>query len=120
MHDEETQKLHAEEFPHAETESKDVYDTEPKLHGSARQGFIKKVYSILCVQLCLTAAIVMLGVLNMQVKLFMLTNPAIAIVCAVVAIISMYALACYPSVARSVPLNYIMLTIFTLSEAYLV
>lgn len=37
-----------------------------------------------------------------------------------VSIVLLYTLACYTSVARKVPINFILLAIFTLAEAYLV
>ena len=42
----------------------------------------------------------------------------LAIVCGVVALIIGYVLACLKKIARSVPLNYILLLIFTLCQAY--
>ena len=38
----------------------------------------------------------------------------------VITIITVYALACYPKVARSVPINYILLFLFTIAEAYMI
>lgn len=40
--------------------------------------------------------------------------------CIGITIITVYALACYEKVARSVPINYILLLLFTLGESYLV
>lgn len=38
----------------------------------------------------------------------------------VATVILIYALGCYPKVARSVPLNYVLLFFFTLAESYVV
>lgn len=42
------------------------------------------------------------------------------IVAFVVSLVSLYALACYPNLARTVPTNYALLGVFTVSEAYIV
>ena len=41
------------------------------------------------------------------------------IICALIYMITLYALACYKQVARSVPVNYITLALFTFSFGYL-
>ena len=122
MHEEETIKLKAAEEGHylIDQEDPELVAEEPKLYLNSRQGFVRKVYLILCTQLCFTGFVVMMAVVHFPTKLFMLTHPAIAIICAVTAIVCMYALACYQSISRTVPTNYIFLAIFTLCEAYLV
>lgn len=83
-------------------------------------GFIRKVYSILSAQLVLTAAFTVAIFNSDNFRIFLLTNPWILIVSSIVSIILIYALGCYRSVARSVPLNYILLTLFTVCEALMV
>ena len=51
---------------------------------------------------------------------FQTNNTWLFYVCIGIAVVLMYALACYTSVARRVPLNFILLAIFTLAEAYLI
>lgn len=41
-------------------------------------------------------------------------------VCIGISVVLIYALACYTSVARRFPLNFILLAIFTIAEAYLI
>lgn len=41
-------------------------------------------------------------------------------VCLPIVIITLYALACYRRIARKVPLNYILLGLFTLAESYMI
>ena len=53
-------------------------------------------------------------------KFWLLTNPWVLILSSIVSIILIYALGCYKQVARSVPLNYVLLTLFTVCEALLV
>ena len=50
----------------------------------------------------------------------MANNIAVLVVSFVVSMICLYALGCYRKIARTVPLNYILLAIFTISESYLV
>lgn len=86
----------------------------------SRGGFVRKVYGILCAQLLLTSLSVIAAATNAKLSLFLRANIALALVCCAICIVSLYALACYQSLARTVPHNYILLSIFTLSESYLV
>jgi FtsH-binding integral membrane protein len=76
------------------------------------------VYGILAMQLVLSSFFVLLSVYHQPYKTFIETHDAIAGICLTVSIILIYALACYKQVARKVPLNYILLAIFTACEAY--
>lgn len=92
-----------------------------------RLGFVRKVYGILCCQLLLTSIFTILCQGPLRPHLY---NPyssrgndapfAIFIFCSVVALITAIAIACYRSVARRVPTNYILLTVFTVAETYIV
>lgn len=75
---------------------------------------------ILATQFVITAAFVVAGAQSTAYMYFIRTNFWFVIVAIVVGMISMYALVCYPDLARSVPTNYILLAIFTVSEAFLV
>lgn len=86
----------------------------------ARAGFIRKVYSILSTQLLCTAGVVMAVFLSDGFRLWLHNNPWVLIVSIVLNLVSMYALGCYRSLARSVPINYILLAIFTVTESFLV
>lgn len=48
----------------------------------------------------------------------MKTNAPLAIITSILSLVLIYALGCYPTVARSVPTNYILLTIFTMCFSY--
>lgn len=92
-----------------------------KLSESTRMGFIRKVYGILSAQLTVTAIAVCLTMIDPAATIrFYRTSPAITIVVCVAYMVSLYALGCYRSVARQVPTNYILLTIFTCCMSYLV
>ena len=93
---------------------------EKNLSESSRIGFIRKVYAILFCQLALTWGFVTLSCFNDSFKNYQQSNTWLYILLAVVAIICLYALGCYKQIATKVPTNYILLTIFTFSEAYVV
>eukprot|EP01017_Pseudomicrothorax_dubius_P034002 TRINITY_DN460_c0_g1_i1.p1 TRINITY_DN460_c0_g1~~TRINITY_DN460_c0_g1_i1.p1 ORF type:complete len:284 (+),score=86.94 TRINITY_DN460_c0_g1_i1:125-976(+) len=83
-----------------------------------RLGFIRKVYSILTIQLTITTLICCLPFFSDDVRLFQRQNPALIIVSCVLVMITGYAITCYKDLARSYPTNYILLLIFTVAEAY--
>lgn len=87
---------------------------------SARIGFIRKVYMILATQLVVTAAITSAVFFSDDFRFWLLANPWILIVTGVLSMVIIYAIGCYKSVARSVPINYILLAIFTICESLLV
>lgn len=93
---------------------------EKRLSDSSRMGFIRKVYSILSAQLVLTAMFTVAIFTSDNFKFWLLTNPWVLILSSVISICLIYALGCYKQVARSVPLNYVLLTIFTICEALMV
>lgn len=51
---------------------------------------------------------------------FVRANFWFAILAFCVGLITLYALICFPDLARSVPINYILLGVFTITESYLV
>lgn len=85
-----------------------------------RLGFIRKVYLILSAQMIMTTLFVLIAFLVSGFRVFQRTHTWIPIAASVITIIIVYALACFRSVARSVPINYILLAIFTLAESYVV
>lgn len=94
---------------------------ENKLSGDVRLNFIRKVLGILSAQLALTAIGVAYSCTNSATFIpFIVNHIYLTILAAVFMLITLYALGCYKSVARSVPTNYILLFIFTACETYLV
>jgi len=88
-----------------------------------RVGFVRKVYSIVSVQLLITTLMVMLcmGPLRPYLLYPQHTFPfTLFILSSVTALILCIAVACYPEVGRRVPTNYFILGLFTLCEAYTV
>jgi FtsH-binding integral membrane protein len=85
-----------------------------------RLGFIRKVYCILSMQLLLTTFMCMLSIGVKSFAIFQMTNIGLMLVALIFSIVLVIALTCFPSIARTVPTNYILLTLFTLCEGYLV
>lgn len=104
------------EWKPATTESSPKFDIELQM----RLGFIRKVYGIVSVQLVLTTVLCACSVVFPSFAKFQHENTALLWVSLFCSIICLLVLTCFPIVARTVPTNYILLTIFTLFEAYLV
>jgi FtsH-binding integral membrane protein len=85
-----------------------------------RLRFIRKVYLILACQLLLTAAFVALSTFNMAYVSFIRQNMWLFWVCLVVNIVLLYVLVYVRAASRRVPLNFGLLGLFTLTEAYMV
>jgi FtsH-binding integral membrane protein len=84
-----------------------------------RLGFIKKVYGILAAQLFFTAFFTVIPFVSLSFKEFMYRNIWIAYLLMVVGLAAECAIICCKSQARTVPNNYILLGIFTFSEAWI-
>jgi len=85
---------------------------------AVRLGFIRKVYSILCVQLTVTMAII--GVFTMEkVKQYASGHPEMWIIALVLMLVSLISMACCQGVRRKTPHNFICLGVFTLAEGFL-
>lgn len=85
-----------------------------KLGDNTRLGFIRKVMGILAAQFAFTAVGVALSLADQySFQRFYTRNFWLLGVAIIGYMITLYALGCYRSVARAVPTNYIMLSIFT-------
>ncbi|OMJ86499.1 hypothetical protein SteCoe_11993 [Stentor coeruleus] len=82
-----------------------------------RLGFIRKVYSILTVQLFITAGLVAISAASEDYQDFVYDNYWLVIVFAVLAIIVICVLFFVPHLHKKVPYNYILLFVFTILEA---
>ena len=91
-----------------------------KLSGNSRAGFIRKVLGILSLQLLVTLAWISQTTFHAPTQNFIKHNVPMMVIVIVFFLISLYALACYPVVGRMVPINFILLFIFTAAEAYMV
>lgn len=81
-----------------------------------RLGFIKKVYGVLAFQLLVTALISSIGLVK-EVQDYFFENFAWFWVAFALSIVVLIPLACFQSVARRVPINYILLFVFTACES---
>lgn len=85
-----------------------------------RHGFIKKVYSIVSLQMLVTTIVVTCFVSIESMKGFFYTNPWILYLFMAGTFVVMIVLACCESVARKHPLNLILLGVFTVLESFLI
>ena len=96
--------------------SSSLYDKEAEYND--RNGFIRKVYGILSVQFLTTAGLITYVKTdqkrNAQIKEF----NGLAISAVIVAFMIQISIICCRNVARKVPLNFILLGIFTILEAF--
>jgi len=84
-------------------------------------GFIRKVYGILATQLIATALMVgAFTIFRSKIHEHFFVVYPIYIICLVVYIVSLITLACCRGVARTVPTNYIILAMLTLSMGFMV
>jgi FtsH-binding integral membrane protein len=89
-----------------------------QIHKMMRLGFIRKVYGLLSAQLTLTVALMSLSFIE-GVKNFMLTNLTPFWVALGLSLAILLPLICFKSLARTVPINYILLFAWTLCEGYM-
>ena len=84
-----------------------------------RIGFVRKVYGIVSIQLIFTT---LMSYMSMETSFgsFQQQNPGLLLVALVVNFITMIAVFCCGNIAKRVPTNYILLSIFTFTEAYMV
>lgn len=86
---------------------------------SIRKGFIRKVYSILTLQLSISLAIIALFTFHGPTKNFVAHHRELFWIALVVVIVTMIAMACCESVRRNAPMNFIFLGLFTLAQSFL-
>ncbi|CBZ54954.1 Os03g0795800 protein, related [Neospora caninum Liverpool] len=86
-----------------------------------RQGFIRKVYTIIALQLITTAAVTALFLFVDPVRAWFLTHGQPVIIAAgVVLLVTSIPLVCCEGASRRFPFNYLLLCVFTLAESVLV
>ena len=82
---------------------------------SVRIGFIRKVYSVLMIQLALTTFVSAICCLHTPTRHFVLTNPHLLTLGMLLSIIVLISLLCFKD---KYPTNIILLSLWTLIEAY--
>ena len=111
--------------PSNQIESIDLQTKEDKgdavlLSLNPRLGFIRKVYGILTFQLCITILLCLLSMSSPGFAEFQMNNPGLMVTAAVGSLVIVLGMLCFNKCSRRVPYNYIVLTMFTLCEAYMV
>lgn len=84
-----------------------------------RLGFIRKVFGILAVQLLITALVCVISLVSVDFRAFQVKNWYLLIVSSIISIAIIYVIV-YTKLGRKVPINYILLFVFTICEAYTV
>ncbi|CAI2375744.1 unnamed protein product [Moneuplotes crassus] len=93
-------------------------DAFKKLRGEDdRQNFLIKVLSILALQVLLTVVIITGIWMNKNVKKYLQDNIWVYFTALALTIVVICAVACFRSIGRKVPYNYIALTLFTVFES---
>lgn len=85
-----------------------------------RLNFVRKVYSIVGFQILLTSLVTLIPMLSDSASQWMHQHYGLLIACAIGAIVINCAMICFFPLTRMVPINYILLLMFTICEAYLV
>ena len=99
----------------------DKYEEEEidkEIQQNIREGFIAKVYGILACQLLLLFLIVLLGFINSTFHELLLTSKFIYILTFILFIMCILIIIFNPSLLQNVPINYIILFIFTFSYSW--
>lgn len=86
---------------------------------SIRKGFIRKVYSILTVQLSITLGFICLFMYHNATKLWVQRHPEMFWISFGVMIVTIIAMACCEGVRRKSPMNFIFLALFTLAQSFM-
>eukprot|EP00128_Syssomonas_multiformis_P012007 Colp12_sorted_trinity150504_noHs@28236 len=84
-----------------------------------RMAFIRKVYAILSFQLLVTCGIICLFLYQPKVKSFVQTSKPMFWSAWILSIVCVFAIACFGELRRRTPHNFILLSVFTLCEGYL-
>lgn len=84
-----------------------------------RLGFIKKVYGVLSMQLIITILLSSIA-FNKNVKEYLCNNAGYLWISVIFSFVVIIPLICCKSIARKVPVNYILLIMFTIFESVLI
>ena len=87
---------------------------------SDRKGFIIKTYTIIFLMLLVTSVIGALVYSVPEMRLFALKNQWLFYVCLVFVFFIMCYISCLYKFLRQVPLNYVILSVFTLAQSWVV
>lgn len=85
---------------------------------SIRLGFIRKVYLILLTQILFTSLLIFLGLKYRKYRTFLTTHKYLLYISLITNLTSFYILIYSKTLQRKVPQNFILLSIFTLTEGF--
>ncbi|GLH16781.1 uncharacterized protein GBIM_21067 [Gryllus bimaculatus] len=106
-----------------------AYGDEPLTHNSGetgpfefsektiRHGFIRKVYSILMLQLLVSLSFIALFTFHNGTKNYVRGHPEMVWIAFVIVLVTLIAMSCCTNVRRKAPMNFIFLFVFTLAES---
>lgn len=98
----------------------DDFDIEKQIETQMRKGFISKVYSLLLVQIAVTGFFIYLSMISdFYVKTF-LSSVFLFWLCVIVSFTIVLLPICSPDIYRKVPINYILLFVFTICMSHIV
>lgn len=101
------------------TDSGDFMTSLKDANAQDRIGFVRKVYSILFCQLLISGICIAITITNDSICLWMIDHYWLYWVFIFVGLIVEIMMICIRPLRRKVPINYMMLLIFTLCESYL-
>lgn len=96
------------------------YYEEKSLLSNARNGFIKKVYSLLSIQLLITFLFIVPSLTSQDYVTFQSNNMWLFYLAIGLSMVTLIPLACSATFSQLVPINFIFLFLFTICEAYMV
>ena len=114
------QNFNPDDWNNTNDSNNDDYEVFDLKDSNVRLNFIKKVYCILTVQMMLTTGVVACALVYPEYDKFAQQNMWLLWTSLALNLISMYALVYSRTAARTVPYNYILLFIFTITESYMV
>ena len=97
-----------------------VFDYKSLSETSIRVGFIRKVYIILLTQIIFTALLIFMGLKFKNYRKFLLTHVYLFYIAIAINLVTFYILIYSKTLQRKVPTNFILLSIFTLTEGFFI
>lgn len=103
----------------SDTSGKGCLDCVPAIrNNNERQGFVRKVYALLFIQLGITTIFVTIGVVSEEYRDFVEDHQWLYIVTIAISGVICIMLFCFYKWFQAVPLNYILLFVFVICESY--
>lgn len=89
----------------------------PSLEAGIRMAFVRKVYAVLTIQLLVTIMLAAIPMFHQPTRQFMLQSPGLVMLAGILGLVLIFVLQC---VRRVHPWNIVIVTLFTLCEAYVI